>query len=231
MMLKVVDFIVSLILLGNIGNAYSQDFKEHGPLVVVCGKCHGDDGNSMNSHWPNLAGQNAAYFIRQINAFRSGVRKHPDMETFAAELSDTGIKALAAYYSNLSPKKLGLGINYENSSFTMEKTVSTPASMPQNTRAQFIKRGEIIYTSCAACHGVDGEGIAPFPRLAGQQPGYLKLQLENYKTGAREGKIMKMIAFNLSKDDITGLALYLTMLFEKKSVDSKLSKNDDAIHF
>ena len=106
----------------------------------------------------------------------------------------------------------------------MKFKVSTPASIRQNAMAQLLKRGESIYSSCSACHGIEGEGIAPYPRLAGQQLDYIKQQLKNFKTGARVGKIMKMMVAYLTEDDIDALVFYLTMLNEEKLVDRNLSK-------
>lgn len=42
---------------------------------------------------------------------------------------------------------------------------------------------------CAQCHGLTGESISPtFPKLAGQQKEYLKLQLADFKSHARNDK-------------------------------------------
>ena len=50
-----------------------------------------------------------------------------------------------------------------------------------------VARGAKLYTSCAACHGANGEGNQSLnaPRLFGQSDWYLVTQLENYQTGAR----------------------------------------------
>ena len=48
-------------------------------------------------------------------------------------------------------------------------------------------KGKTIYTTCAACHGQNGEGLRATnsPRLAGQQDWYLIRQLQNFKAGIR----------------------------------------------
>ena len=39
---------------------------------------------------------------------------------------------------------------------------------------------------CSACHGVEGHSISPvFPRLAGQQPGYIIVQLDAFRNKTR----------------------------------------------
>ena len=62
---------------------------------------------------------------------------------------------------------------------------------------------------CAACHGVDGSGVAAFPdypKLAGQQRDYLVQALKQYKSGARKNPIMGGMAQILSPQDIEDLA-------------------------
>ena len=72
--------------------------------AVVCSACHGIDGNSINPLWPNLAGQHAAYLVKQMKAFRSGERKDPVMAPMSVPLSDDDIDDLAAFYASQKPK-------------------------------------------------------------------------------------------------------------------------------
>jgi cytochrome c553 len=67
---------------------------------ALCASCHGPTGISPNPLWPNLAGQKDQYLIKQIKAFRDGVRKDPMMAPMVAALSDADIDNLAAYYSS-----------------------------------------------------------------------------------------------------------------------------------
>ncbi len=72
--------------------------------AAVCGACHGRDGNSTNPIWPKLAGQHAAYIVKQLKAFKSGARKDPMMSPQAANLSEEDMENLAAYFSSQKPK-------------------------------------------------------------------------------------------------------------------------------
>ena len=47
--------------------------------------------------------------------------------------------------------------------------------------------GAALYTPCAVCHGVNGEGVyrQGGPKLAGQDGWYMKRQLQNFKNGIR----------------------------------------------
>lgn len=68
---------------------------------ATCVACHGPEGISNNPLWPNLAGQQDQYLIKQMKAFRDGKREDPLMSPMAAGLSDDDIENLAAYYSSL----------------------------------------------------------------------------------------------------------------------------------
>ena len=44
-----------------------------------------------------------------------------------------------------------------------------------------------IWSGCAACHGAQGQGMAAFPKLAGQTSGYISEALTQYKNGIERG--------------------------------------------
>jgi len=69
-----------------------------------CAACHGANGMSPNPLWPNLAGQHAAYLVKQLEAFKSGARKDPVMSPMAAPLSKQDMENLAAYFASQTPK-------------------------------------------------------------------------------------------------------------------------------
>jgi len=75
---------------------------------------------------------------------------------------------------------------------------------------------EVAETVCAACHGVDGNSaITLNPRLAGQHPGYLAKQLNDFKTGKRSNAVMAGMVANLTDEDIQGLADYFAAQIPK----------------
>ena len=73
-----------------------------------------------------------------------------------------------------------------------------------------IEAGKVMSTKvCAACHGADGNSIAPdFPRLAGQHPDYLAKALRDYQSGRRKNAIMAGFAASLTPADIDNLSAY-----------------------
>ena len=83
------------------GAAVAGDIAAGKTKAASCAGCHGADGISANPLWPNLAGQKAPYLVKQLKAFRDGVRQDPMMSAMARPLSDADIENLAAYYSSL----------------------------------------------------------------------------------------------------------------------------------
>jgi cytochrome c553 len=66
-------------------------------------------------------------------------------------------------------------------------------------------------TQCAACHGIDGNSTdAQYPKIAGQNPYYIRLQLRAFKSGARRSDVMSGIASTLSESQIGRLARYFS---------------------
>jgi len=68
----------------------------------MCAGCHGiaDYRTAYPEVYsvPKLGGQEAAYIVKSLQDYKSGVRKHPTMNAIAATLSDQDMADLAAYY-------------------------------------------------------------------------------------------------------------------------------------
>ena len=69
--------------------------------------------------------------------------------------------------------------------------------------------GQTKAVACQACHGADGNSIAPiYPKLAGQYASYLVKALQDYRSGKRKNVVMAGFATTLSDQDIEDLAAY-----------------------
>jgi cytochrome c553 len=69
--------------------------------------------------------------------------------------------------------------------------------------------GKAKAATCSACHGADGNSTNPeWPKLAGQHPGYLAKQLQEFKAGRRVNATMSPMAAPLSDEDIADLSAY-----------------------
>lgn len=66
-----------------------------------CAVCHGLDGAAKRPDVPNIGGESDIYLTKQLEAFRSGERRHEQMSIVAEGLSDEDIADLAAYYASI----------------------------------------------------------------------------------------------------------------------------------
>ncbi len=74
-----------------------------------------------------------------------------------------------------------------------------------------VEKGKEKSTMCVACHGVDGNSIAPtFPNLAGQHAAYLAKAIKDYRDGRRTDPSMNPMVKSLTDDDVANLAAYFS---------------------
>lgn len=67
----------------------------------ICQSCHGLDGLAKMPEMPTIAGSDAAYLLRQLEAYRSGERKNEMMSAVAPMLDDRKMADAAAYYAGI----------------------------------------------------------------------------------------------------------------------------------
>ena len=83
--------------------------------------------------------------------------------------------------------------------------------------AQNVAAGEEIYQKvCRNCHGPKGQGMASFPKLAGNTVQYNAMRLKQYRAGERVGPNTPLMAPNaadLSDEDIANIAAYIGTAF------------------
>lgn len=156
-------------------------------LAAQCAACHGTQGNSGTADFPHLAGQQTAYLIAQLKAFKEGSRKNSIMNAQAANLSQADMKQLAAFFNSQQTQSAG-----------GDHALS--------------KQGSTLVSQCMGCHGEDFKGNRHIPRLAGQQPDYLIRQLTAFKKGDRKGGPMTAIAAQFSEAELQAIAAYLGLL-------------------
>lgn len=177
----------------------------------LCQECHGADGRGTTAATPRLAGQFAAYLIKQVRDFRSGARKHSAMSVIAPNIADEDLVDIAAYFARLAPSP---------APHVSEGGGLLPAASPAVAKALF-EQGDAArgIPACAACHGADARGAAAgnvvSPSLSGQQLAYLRGQLASWKLGERRNDPMgqmNALAAKLSAEEIEALAEYLSRL-------------------
>jgi cytochrome c553 len=81
--------------------AFAQAKKET-VNTAQCIGCHGIPGYKTAFpevyHVPKITGQQQAYIVNALKAYKSGERSHPSMRGIAASLTDEDMAALAAHY-------------------------------------------------------------------------------------------------------------------------------------
>jgi len=74
--------------------------------ISMCAGCHGipDYRTAFPDVYyvPMIAGQNPAYIVKALEAYKSGERIHPSMRAIAATLSGQDMADLAVYYANVA---------------------------------------------------------------------------------------------------------------------------------
>lgn len=168
---------------------------------ATCLACHGADGNSMVPTFPKLAGQQPGYMAKQLAAFKDGTRVDDTMKGMIAALTEQDMLDLDAYFASQTS-------NVNAISKDQEAAALAGGEIFRSGLAEF------SVTSCMACHGPDGKGVAPnYPRLAGQHATYIEKQLLAFKDGTRSDSMMSSIAFPLNAEQIKNLALYISALY------------------
>jgi cytochrome c553 len=98
---QILTVISALTLAASANVAFAGDAAAGKAKAASCAACHGANGISAVPTYPNLAGQKAAYTVKQLKAFKDGSRKDPTMNAMSAPLSDADMANLAAFYESL----------------------------------------------------------------------------------------------------------------------------------
>lgn len=193
--------IVSLLVaLGLVGAVQAAGDPAAGQAkAIVCGACHGPDGNSQLPNFPKLAGQGERYLLKQMQDIKSGARPVLEMTGMLEPLSEQDMVDVAAYFAS---QKMSVGA----------------ADAGQVERGQDLFRGGKLaegMPACTGCHSPDGSGIATagYPHLGGQHADYIAKQLTAFREGERsndgDSMIMRDIAAKLSNKDIEAVSNYV----------------------
>ncbi len=91
--------ILALMISFNI--AMAADIEAGKAKAAPCAGCHGADGIATKADYPNLAGQNAAYLVTAMKAYKDGSRNHAVMKAMVSGLGDADMENVAAYYESL----------------------------------------------------------------------------------------------------------------------------------
>jgi cytochrome c553 len=164
-----------------------------------CFLCHGMHGESTSELFPRLAGQNAEYIAKQLNAFKSGARKSTAMADMVAKLTPDEMLALGQYYQKLEVPRV-------------EPKEPMLAAMGQYIFHNGNKFSGV--PACAGCHGTTAEGAANLPRLGRQIAPYIETQLKlfNKRERTNDNAVMHAVAEKMTELEMHAVAEYLSGL-------------------
>lgn len=176
---------------------------------TTCSACHGARGKSIAPTYPDLAGQNYGYLLKQLEDFQSGKRSDSVIMTQMAKLipaapHHANLKAVAAWYAQQPPVPAA-----PSSAIPLNK-----ARAKLGYQIYAFGRAKQAVPACSACHMENGRGNGPMaiPALAGQHATYILAQLQKFASGKRSNSphhVMKLIAGRLSMKDLKALAAYV----------------------
>jgi cytochrome c553 len=188
--------------------------------AVVCFACHGAAGVSVAPTFPRLAGQRADYLYQRLLSFKRATPKDPyysvsPMKPIAANLSETDMRDLSAYFSSQTPPA----------------TAAAAAPPPGKGEALFLTGDPARGTPpCQGCHGTDAAGpsistgqYASYPSLRGQYAPYLIARLSNFHKhlphDTTNDFIMGVVAQTLDDESIQAIAAWLSSLTPDRTID------------
>lgn len=165
-------------------------------IASRCALCHGPEGESASAVYPRLVAQHPDYIGKQLKDFRDGRRKSETMAEMAKGLQDEDIAGLAAFFA------------------------SRKSAFRQPGDADFAAVGKFIFQrgnsysgvpACASCHGPNGHGTQQLPRLAGQHPAYLEIQLKEFSKRERtnDNAVMHTVAAKLTELETRAVSVYI----------------------
>lgn len=195
------------------GMAHAQvvkgDAKAGEGKIAMCIGCHGITGYQASFpevyKVPMIGGQNEAYIVSALNAYKKGERKHPTMRGIADSLTDKDMADVAAFYAGHGKAKEG-------------KPKEANAAV-----TALLQKG-----ACFSCHGEGfSKPIDPsYPKVAGQYSDYVFRALQSYRTESnpligRSNGVMAGIAKQFKNDELQQLAKYIGSLDSEMQVVSQ----------
>lgn len=170
------------------------DAKAGEKKAQLCFLCHKiANASAPGSAMPLLEAQPARYLYLQTKAYKEKRRAEPAMQTNVANLSDRDMRDIADWLA----------------------TQRLPRAAYQLDQAKIAAgKTRTEQLGCATCHLPTFYGAGEVPRLAGQTPGYVKAQLEDFGLGKRRhGTDQRSApAMSLNDQEMEALAQFFSSL-------------------
>ena len=144
-----------------------------------CTACHGAEGARPMAGSPILAGQNAAYLLRQMNEIADGTRSSPPVKAMKPVIDKASPEDRKVLADWLAAQKPGEAVPYD-----------------ANKAAKGMELFED--SGCIGCHGADGaRPLADYPVLAGQRKDYLMAQIKAIRDEIRSTRRARLMVANV----------------------------------
>ena len=132
-------------------------------LSLPCNGCHGSEGVSAGEGIPSIAGQNAEFMTRAMLEYRNGTRSATIMNRIARGYKEYQLRKIARYFSRKPWRSI--------------RGAREPGLLELGRR--------LHRQHCAECHEDTGRyQDQDVPRIAGQRPRYLYMQMMLYRDGS-----------------------------------------------
>ena len=188
--------LASLVLAASLvkgASAPAQDAAGIEEKAAVCAACHGEKGVPIDKLTPIIWGQKEGYLYLQLRDFKSGARKHEQMQAVVAGLEKPDFQALAAYFTAKPWPDL------------------QQPSAPKDVADKAIAANASV--ACTGCHLGEYQGDGTVPRLAGQIREYLDNTTKAFRERTRGNNPgMSDLMSATPADDLVALAHYLSGL-------------------
>ena len=183
---------IALVLMAAPAGASAADLQNGEEINEVCAGCHGDLGQGgKEGEYPRLAGQPAAFLVRQLELFRARQRPNLAMVEYVdhRQMPDPDIADIAAYLESIElPTRLP-PVDESAPDYNALERLLEAKKVIQIPRAEGdVEAGGKLYRKeCGSCHGRDGWGDRnkAVPMLTGQYINYLWRQVDKYLEGVR----------------------------------------------
>ena len=191
-----------VLLLADLAGAQSVAPPDARIMEIVdsrCILCHGREGESASAVYPRLAAQHPDYLLKQLKDFRDGRRKGDTMNGMVKDLKDNELQGLAIWFG------------------TRKSAFRRPGDVDLAAIGKYIFANGNSFSgvpACSTCHGADGHGTQQLPRLAGQHPAYLEVQLKEFgnRTRTNDNAVMQSVASKLTELETRALSVYIGSL-------------------
>ena len=181
--------LISVLFLSSGVPAEEDRFAPVRDKLQTCFVCHGENGVSIQSTFPILAGQEFYYLYVQLKDFKSGLRENPIMGPLVANIDKEDLRLMAEFFGEQE---------WQSADFT--------------TAPEQIIAGEKVVDAgqCVACHLGAFNGNSRIPRLAGQHLEYsLKTMLDFKNKVCNNAQPMNALFGTFSDEEIKAVAEYL----------------------